>query len=461
MVSMADSFESSNGEQRARKLRAELILWNKDIDEEARQSKFCKMAASPLVFYRGTNHLFWSDFAGDKRLGHFGSEKTRTWLQGDLHVYNYGSYDNSKGEIVYDLNDFDDAIIGDYQYDLWRMAVSIILVAYQNDDLSKSQQEQVLDNFSQSYLDTMRACRRSKKGDLGYATRHSTDGKLKKFLSSIEEKYSREGMLDRWAPKNIGKRRFDISRGKLGEVTEAERLMILEAIPAYQNTLSKGMAKQDAYFKVKDIARRLNAGTGSLGRDRYYVLIAGDKDCDPNKSRILDVKYQIKPTAFAFLGKEAQREYDESFRNDAQRSVLGYRALTRRTDKHLGWMHLESNDVGFSPGFYSVRERSPYKEAFPGEALDTQASFSAMCEQWAEILAASHTRANKDLPESLLQLVGNQDEAFRNLVKEIAFNYADQVKSDWKSFTTFSDLFVEECMEQHFVPPSLKDLLPH
>jgi uncharacterized protein (DUF2252 family) len=458
---MTDSLANSNSDMRASKVRADLILWNEGIDREERQSKLCKLATSPLAFCRGTNHLFWSDFSGDKRLGYFGSEKTKTWLQGDLHVYNFGSYDNAKGEVVYDLNDFDDAIIADYQYDVWRMAVSIVLVAYQNADLSIGQQKMVLDSFSQSYLDTMEAYRNSKNNNLGDATKHSTYGKLKQFLSSIEGQYSREGMLDRWAPKNKGKRHFDLSRGKLGEVTETERLMILKAIPAYQHTLSKGMAKKDTYFKVEDIARRLNAGIGSLGMNRYYILIAGDKDGDPDKCRILDVKYQSKPTAYTFLGDETQREYNDGFRNDAQRCMQAYQALTQHTDKYLGWMHLESNDVGFLSGYYLVRERSPYKEAFPCEALDTRASFSALCEQWGEILAASHTRANKDLPRSLLQLVGNQNEAFRNLVREIAFRYADQVKSDWKSFVASSDLFVEECKEQYFVPSSYRDLLPH
>jgi len=458
---MTYSPENSNSDMRAGKVRADILFWNKDIEEEVRQSKFCKLATSPLVFYRGTNHLFWSDFSGDKRLAYFGSESTKTWLQGDLHVYNFGSFDNSRGEIVYDLNDFDDAIIADYQYDLWRMAVSIVLVAHQNDDLSISQQEKVLDSFSQSYLDTMKSIGKSKKNDWGYTTRHSTYGKLKRFLVSVEEGYSREGMLDRWAPKSKDKRRFDRSRGNLGELTEPERRMILEAIPAYRKTLSKGMAKKEGYFHVEDIARRLNAGIGSLGRNRYYMLIAGDKDGDPDKCRILDIKYQTRPTAYSFLGEEAQREYDGSFKNNARRSVQAYRALTRRTDKHLGWMHLEGDEESFSSGDYVVRERSPYKEAFPGEALDTRASFSALCEQWGEILAANHARANKELPHSLHQQVEDREEAFRNLVKEIAFNYAEQVQSDWESFVASSDLFVEECKGKFFDPPSYRDLLPH
>ena len=98
---MKDNLGNPIGNARANKVLADLTSWNKDIKAQDRQSKYCTMASAPLVFYRGTNHLFWADFAGDKRLGRFGNEKTKTWLQGDLHVYNFGSYGNSRGEVVY------------------------------------------------------------------------------------------------------------------------------------------------------------------------------------------------------------------------------------------------------------------------------------------------------------------------------------------------------------------------
>lgn len=457
---MKDSLGNLNGNARANKVLADLRAWNEDICAKDRQSKYCKMASAPLVFYRGTNHLFWADFAGDERLRRFGNEKTKTWLQGDLHAYNFGSFGNARGEVVYEINDFDEAVIADYQYDLWRMAVSMVLVARQNDDLSIGQQEKVIDTFAQSYLDTMDLYRKVKKADRRYATRHNTFGKLQFFLGSVEEQYSGEGMLDRWAPRKKGKRRFDLSRDKLGEVTEKERDMIRKAMLAYRHTVDKKLAEKDAYFEVEDMAHRLLAGTGSLGTNRYYVLIAGGKGGDPNQHRILDIKRQSKPTAYTYLGDQAQRAYDERFENDAQRHAIGYQVLTRRTDKHLGWMYLDSGDPDFPSGYYSVRERSPFKEAFPGEVLDTRTSFSAMAEQWAEILATDHTRGHKDLPQFRHQLADDQAEAFRNLVREIAFSYADQVMTDWQYFVTALDLASDECRGQGFVPPSYRDLLP-
>ena len=442
------------GDTRTDEVLTALRTWNKDIPDTDRQTKYCKMASAPLVFYRGTNHLFWADFAGDQRLTRFGDAQTRTWLQGDLHVYNYGSYDNDKDEVVYDLNDFDEAIIADYQYDLWRMAVSIVLVARQNGDLSMGQLEKAIDTFSQSYLDTLNDYRKKKKKKVRtlYFTKDNTYGKLGRFLKSVERAYSREGMLNRWTVMIDGERRFDLTRSKLEGAHVDERTMIHAAMTPYRKTLTDDPAKKKAYFNVKDVARRLKAGIGSLGTRRFYVLIEGGKRGDPDDDRILDVKRQTRPTAYKYLGKKAQREYDERYENDAQRHAKAYRMLTRHTDNHLGWMHLDD-------GYYSVRERSAFKEAFPGEALDTRTLSSELAEQWAEILATDHTRANEDLPKRLRDLTKDQEQAFLDLVREVTFSYADIVEADWNHFRAALDLQEGECDRLPFAPPSYRNML--
>ena len=116
---------------RSRFVLEALAEHNKHLTDVERTAKYNKMAQSAFRFYRGTNHLFWADFSGDERLQRFSSSQTRIWLQGDLHSENYGAYHNDSGDIIYSLNDFDDAVVADYQFDLWRMAVSIVLVARQ------------------------------------------------------------------------------------------------------------------------------------------------------------------------------------------------------------------------------------------------------------------------------------------------------------------------------------------
>jgi hypothetical protein len=159
--------------------------------------------------------------------------------------------------------------------------------------------------------------------------------------------------------------------------------------------------------------------------------------------------------------------YDNEFgSNHARRHATAYKKLTSRTDPHLGWMHLDpiSVDVGGEDrdrsGYYSVRERSPFKEAFPGEALDTRRMFSALAEQWAEVLATGHVRANKKLPKLFHKLTDDRDAAFLEQIRNIAFDYADQVEVDWQHFVKALELAPGECGKKAFVPPSYRDMLP-
>ena len=110
------------------KVVAELNNQNQDITDEDRRLKFEKMSISPYIFFRGSNHLFWEDFYKDWRINFFGGiQETLTWINGDAHIYNYGAYADHNGKAIFCMDDFDDSIVADYQFDLWRMAVSIVL----------------------------------------------------------------------------------------------------------------------------------------------------------------------------------------------------------------------------------------------------------------------------------------------------------------------------------------------
>lgn len=93
-----------------------------------RQMRFEKMATTPFSFYRGSAALFWRDWINNEAMSPFGSPKTVVWIQGDLHIENYGSFQDSGGHIVYEVNDFDEGCPNQYQGDLWRLATSIVLI---------------------------------------------------------------------------------------------------------------------------------------------------------------------------------------------------------------------------------------------------------------------------------------------------------------------------------------------
>lgn len=95
-----------------------------------RAEKYGKMAQSAFSFYRGSAYLFYFDTTRQYFPYHSAPERP-TWIQGDLHFENFGAFRSEDGDIVYDVNDFDEGYVGSYLYDLLRMAVSIALVGRQ------------------------------------------------------------------------------------------------------------------------------------------------------------------------------------------------------------------------------------------------------------------------------------------------------------------------------------------
>ncbi len=99
-------------------------------DPDGFRTKFRKMAADPFAFYRGSACVFYADLTG--RREHFSDERTsRVWIHGDLHAENFGTYMNSEGMLVFDVNDFDEAYLGHFTWDLRRFVASLALMGWQ------------------------------------------------------------------------------------------------------------------------------------------------------------------------------------------------------------------------------------------------------------------------------------------------------------------------------------------
>ena len=175
---------------------------NTSLSESDRREKYVRMSQSVLSFYRGSNQVFWADFCGDEQqratLNRFGDSDTRTWLQGDLHPYNFGSYHNSDNDLVYNVNDFDDAVIADYQFDLLRMAIGIELVGEVNITLRGDDRRAGVEAFIEEYLDTVAKFAKDPDRGKPAETVDNTGGDLNRFLKFVRDEYTRKGMLKRW-----------------------------------------------------------------------------------------------------------------------------------------------------------------------------------------------------------------------------------------------------------------------
>lgn len=421
---------------------SEIRSYNKSLPADIQYIKYCKMSATAYAAYRGLDHLYWADFTKAFGTDKFSGPKTKTWLQADLHAYNFGLFNDYSGDLLFGLNDFDESFIGDYRFDVYRMATSLILILRENGKSKRKLERKLVKTFAKSYLKGVYGQRKPSKSPTVFTSKN-VKSPLKDFMKMVDKDNTeaRKAMLDKWTKD----RRFNTSLDKLASVTPLERTSIIQAIAnKYRQTLQGPLTKKgNHYFEVLDVAERLLAGTGSLGTKRFYVLLAGD---GPGKEVILDVKRQGSPSAFPYVGKD--KFYD--FENDAARTIEGYRALAPDTDPHIGWIVL--ND-----GPYSVRERCPEKNAFPALVAELKKStkkfslkkttnFLSMCEQWGQILAVSHAEsANREkridycFAQELYKLTKGKEDAFVRSIVRTASAYADQAIADYQYFTKWFD----------------------
>src|SRR6478736_6316186 len=119
-------------------------------DPHAFRVKFRKMAADPFAFYRGSACLFYADMTGAKDA--WADDRTsRVWIHGDLHAENFGTYMNSHGRMVFDVNDFDEAYIGHFSWDLRRFVASLALMGWQK-ALPDEAVRDLIGRYLRSYL---------------------------------------------------------------------------------------------------------------------------------------------------------------------------------------------------------------------------------------------------------------------------------------------------------------------
>ena len=240
--------------------------------------KFARMRASAFAFLRGSCHLFYDRLPIE---GAFAADAApHAWICGDAHLENFGCYKGDNRLAYFDLNDFDEATLAPLTWDLVRFLVSVLL-ADEAVHATKEQSVQLCEEFLNAYAAIL-AC-----GKAGWVERETAEGLVGALLEDVGER-SRPQFLDRRTIRQ-GKRRVIRCDGRHALQADAAQRM---AVVALMEDVSR-KATDQAFYEVIDVARRI-AGTGSLGVDRFIVLVRGKGSPDGNF--LLDLK-QAMPSA--------------------------------------------------------------------------------------------------------------------------------------------------------------------
>ncbi len=259
----------------------QIKTYNADRNPALVKVKYQKMRANSFAFLRGTCHLFYDDESGIASL----NAAPLAWICGDLHPDNFGSYKAENRLVYFDVNDFDEAVLAPCSWDLARF-VTAILVGAPLVYVDQVQAAALADLFLSTYAE------RLTQGYIRAIERETATGLVKALLQSLSKR-RRKDFLDAHAPRKGKCRRLKVDDKHYQSVTDVERDSVTSAIQA----IGSYEGQQD-FFRVLDVAHRL-AGTGSIGVDRYAILVQGHGS--PNGNFLLDLKEARRSSLLPYL----------------------------------------------------------------------------------------------------------------------------------------------------------------
>jgi uncharacterized protein (DUF2252 family) len=383
-------------------------------DPAAFRRKFRKMAASPFAFYRGSASLFYADQAGDYADDSFLDQWTsRVWIHGDLHAENFGTYMNSDGRLVFNVNDFDEAYVGPFSWDLKRFAASVALIGY-GKALSDDVITALVTAFARAYLTELRAIAAGGDDAIGSITLENADGVLRRVLQQ--------------ARLNDYERRFSLADGVF-EVTDEVAATVTAAFEEYLHSLP---AARPVSTTIKDIKLRKGVGIGSAGLPSYNLLLEGHTEALENDVIIYMKQAQV-PAVARWIDDERVRGY---FQHQGHRTAESQRALQAHADPWLGYTAL--GGVG-----QLVAEVSPYAADLDWSDVNEPAELSGVITDLGRAVARMHSVADDEsshdlvdfsTEEAIVAAVDKDEAGFVHHLVHFAHRYGDQAREDHQDF---------------------------
>ena len=368
------------------------------------------MADSPFVFFRGAAPVMAADLALVPNTGIVAQ------LCGDAHVRNLGAFAAPDGRLVFDINDFDETMRGPFEWDLKRMAASLVLAGRESRH-KESSATGAAEEFVLHYCEKMRSFAEMPLLDVGRYQVHR--------MSSVEPVHDALLKAERATPlhtleqltepashKPDSPRRFKDVEPNLKHVTGSQAVKVLAALAPYRTNLEPQRQHLLSLYRPVDVAFKV-VGTGSIGLRDYCIYLEGNGPRDP---LFLQMKEEA-PSVYTTYLPDAHPAH-----HNGQRTVEGQRAMQVQSDPFLGWTQMDGRD-------YLVRQLNDHKGSIELEDL-AGSGLSAFAEICGELLARGHARSGD--PQVISGYIGTGD-GFAQAIAGFGALYADQTEKDWQS----------------------------
>lgn len=393
--------------------------------------RHARMSASPFAFFRGAAAVMAADLAGAPRSG------LDVQLCGDAHLANFGLFASPERALLFDVNDFDETYRGPWEWDVQRLAASLVVAGREN-GLGAKRTRTVVVAAVRRYRDALATF-----ADLGNLALWRTRVDVAEAGTLLGEPLDARTAkrLDRSAAKARGRDHLR-AQDRLTEVVDGRRRIVADpplVVPV--SDLAPGMGRDEVEARVEEILRdyaaglphgprelldqytfvdmaRKVVGVGSVGTRCWLVLMRGRDDDDP---LFLQVKEAQESVLARHLGSAAHASQGE-------RVVAGQRLVQAASDIFLGWTTTRGLD-GRTRDFY-VRQLHDWKGSADIARMspDDLRRYAELC---AWTLARAHARSGDRI--ALAAHLGD-DDRFPQAIAEHAHAYANLTERDHAAF---------------------------
>jgi uncharacterized protein (DUF2252 family) len=339
-----------------------------------------RMVSSPYAFLRGTAGLMAEDFA------HLPATGISPVICGDAHLGNFGFYASPERDLVFDLNDFDEAHPGSWEWDLRRLVTSVWVAGRQNGSAEADCAAAVVScvaayRHQLAHLAARPLLSRAyERLDLDRLQATASDAAL---LREIERAARRartktsDRALPRFTEERDGQRQIVEEPPLITRVTEKEAASLAESLDHYLGTVPPQWRRVLAGYTVVDIAHKV-VGVGSVGLRAYVALCEGSS---PDDVVFLQLKQARRSVVARFVHGESAWHAHQG-----QRVVEYQHALQTVSDPLLGWTTVARRQ-------YYVRQFRDMKGAIPVDGIDASAltDYAGIC---GHLLAKGHARTS-------------------------------------------------------------------
>jgi uncharacterized protein (DUF2252 family) len=369
--------------------------------------KYQQMAENPFRFFRGTCHLFYEDLSRANDL----PTSPISWICGDLHLENFGTYKGDNRLVYFDLNDFDEGVLAPINWELSRMVTSIF-IGLDSLGIKKKEAVQTAQLFLRVYTATLA------KGKARYLESETANGIVRLFLEKISERKQKELIRQRTIEGKNGNLRLRIDRVRFFPLDKTLRKQLM-------NYLSQQLQHYPILkgrFQVLDACFRV-AGTGSLGVRRYVFLVRNQND--PKKHLLIDMKEAESSSLQPWLTNP-----QPAWTSDAGRVVAIQQWMQNICPALL-------SVTTFDGQSYVLKEMQPTADKIDFLLIrDRYKDIACVVEDMAFLTASAMLRSagrqGAALPDELVAF--GSDTQWQQGVIAYATAYARQVKKDYQTY---------------------------